>query len=254
MRYRTMAAVASTAADAEAALAALADRYPLVEPADADVIIALGGDGFMLETQHRLLRQGKPIYGMSRGTVGFLMNEFSIEDLPHGWSRRTARPCIHSACRRRRSTGIRTRRSPSTRSRCCARPAKPPSSESAWMASSGCRSLSATVCWWRLPPAAPPTTFLPTARSSRSAPTSWRSRRSAPSGRGAGEAPAAARGDRAPRGARARQAPGQRGRRLHEVRDVASVEVAVDHATAIHLLFDPEHSLTERILAEQFTP
>ena len=39
-----------------------------------------------------------------------------------------------------------------------------------------------------------------------------------------------------------------------EVRDVASVEVAVDHATAINLLFDPEHSLTERILTEQFTP
>ena len=35
---------------------------------------------------------------------------------------------------------------------------------------------------------------------------------------------------------------------------MASVEVAVDHATAIHLLFDPEHSLTERILSEQFTP
>ncbi|CAI8056421.1 NAD kinase [Geodia barretti] len=69
MRYRRMAAVASDAADAQAALTALAARYPLAEPDRADVIVALGGDGFMLETQHRFLHQGKPIYGMSRGTV-----------------------------------------------------------------------------------------------------------------------------------------------------------------------------------------
>ena len=45
MRYRRMAAVASTAAEAQAALADVAARYPLVEPDEADVIIALGGDG-----------------------------------------------------------------------------------------------------------------------------------------------------------------------------------------------------------------
>ena len=46
------------------------------------MIIALGGDGFMLETQHSFMQMQKPIYGMNRGTVGFLMNEFSLESLP----------------------------------------------------------------------------------------------------------------------------------------------------------------------------
>ena len=45
-------------------------------PDKADIIVALGGDGFMLQTLHAFLGQGKPIYGMNLGTVGFLMNEF----------------------------------------------------------------------------------------------------------------------------------------------------------------------------------
>lgn len=48
---------------------------------EAQVIVALGGDGFMLETLHGALANGKPIYGMNRGSVGFLMNEFSEDGL-----------------------------------------------------------------------------------------------------------------------------------------------------------------------------
>src|SRR5258707_9696686 len=51
------------------------------QPADADIVVALGGDGLMLQTLHQHMRSGKPIYGMHRGTVGFLMNEFSSHDL-----------------------------------------------------------------------------------------------------------------------------------------------------------------------------
>src|SRR2546430_11211808 len=47
----------------------------------ADVIVALGGDGFMLQTLHRFMASRKPIYGMHRGTVGFLMNEYSADGL-----------------------------------------------------------------------------------------------------------------------------------------------------------------------------
>ena len=54
-----------------------------MSPAEtADVIVALGGDGLMLQTLHRFMKTGKPIYGMHRGTVGFLMNEFHPDDLP----------------------------------------------------------------------------------------------------------------------------------------------------------------------------
>ena len=50
-------------------------------PAKADVVVALGGDGLMLRTLHRLMKSGKPIYGMHRGTVGFLMNEYDDKRL-----------------------------------------------------------------------------------------------------------------------------------------------------------------------------
>ena len=55
--------------------------YGNCEPDEADVVVALGGDGLMLQTLHQNMRTGKPIYGMHRGTVGFLMNEFSSHDL-----------------------------------------------------------------------------------------------------------------------------------------------------------------------------
>ncbi|TAH67438.1 MAG: NAD kinase [Rhodopseudomonas palustris] len=80
-RYSRIAFVASAGAEAQTALAQLIDAYGNVEPADADVIVALGGDGLMLQTLHDHMRTGKPIYGMHRGTVGFLMNEYSAVDL-----------------------------------------------------------------------------------------------------------------------------------------------------------------------------
>lgn len=71
--------IAFVSADSEAghaALQRLLDRYPHVPPEEAEVIVALGGDGFMLETLHRYIDCRVPIYGMNRGSVGFLMNAF----------------------------------------------------------------------------------------------------------------------------------------------------------------------------------
>src|ERR1700761_1392051 len=67
---------ASDAPDAQAALAALRKRYDDAGEKDADIIIALGGDGFMLQALHKFLNSKKPIYGMNLGSVGFLMNEY----------------------------------------------------------------------------------------------------------------------------------------------------------------------------------
>lgn len=67
---------------AKSACAALVRRYGDVPEAEADVIVALGGDGFMLHTLHRTQDLPAPVYGMNRGTVGFLMNEYAEEDLP----------------------------------------------------------------------------------------------------------------------------------------------------------------------------
>lgn len=76
-----IAFVASRSPDAEEALKILKNKYDSVEPAEADIIVALGGDGYMLEAIHRNMAFNKPIYGMNRGTVGFLLNEFNENDL-----------------------------------------------------------------------------------------------------------------------------------------------------------------------------
>ncbi|MCC6889041.1 MAG: NAD kinase [Hyphomicrobiales bacterium] len=79
--YERIAFVASPATEARAAERALRAQYGSVRPGSADVIVSLGGDGLMLQTLRRFMRSGKPIYGMHCGTVGFLMNEFRIERL-----------------------------------------------------------------------------------------------------------------------------------------------------------------------------
>src|ERR1700754_79570 len=60
---------------------ALRARYGEAGPDAADIVVALGGDGVMLQTLHAFTAAGKPIYGMNRGTVGFLMNEYHQDDL-----------------------------------------------------------------------------------------------------------------------------------------------------------------------------
>ena len=78
---KRIAFVASQTPEAREACALLQKRYGNAEPAEADVIVALGGDGLMLQTLHKFMKSGKPIYGMHRGTVGFLMNEFVVDGL-----------------------------------------------------------------------------------------------------------------------------------------------------------------------------
>jgi NAD+ kinase len=74
--------VASETPGAQAALGSLRARYGDAGADGASVIVALGGDGFMLQTLHNFLEQRTPIYGMNFGSVGFLMNEFREDDLP----------------------------------------------------------------------------------------------------------------------------------------------------------------------------
>jgi NAD+ kinase len=80
-KFSALHFVASGAKDAQAALADLRMRHRDVPPDEADIIVALGGDGFMLQTLHAFLGKGKPIYGLNLGSVGFLMNEYRVDDL-----------------------------------------------------------------------------------------------------------------------------------------------------------------------------
>src|SRR4029077_14291461 len=81
-RFKHIAFVASDTSSAQKARRLLVRRYGDALPETADVVVALGGDGLMLSTLQRFMNTGKPIYGMHRGTVGFLMKEYSPDDLP----------------------------------------------------------------------------------------------------------------------------------------------------------------------------
>ena len=95
-----IAFVASPTDDAQVALVALKERYGDIAPDQADVIVALGGDGFMLRTMHRHLARNLPVYGMKLGTVGFLLNPYHVDDLRERLQRAqtaTLRPLLMQA-------------------------------------------------------------------------------------------------------------------------------------------------------------
>ncbi|MEC7489038.1 MAG: NAD kinase [Pseudomonadota bacterium] len=81
MTTEKIAFVAASSEPARKAYKILTEKYNHVSPNEADVIVALGGDGHMLETLHAWLHRDTPIYGMNRGTVGFLMNEYRAGSL-----------------------------------------------------------------------------------------------------------------------------------------------------------------------------
>ena len=81
MKFNQIAFLASDSPEARQAMAKLVKRHGNAKPEDAGVVVALGGDGHMLQTLHRFLSTGTPIYGMNRGTVGFLMNDYQDDHL-----------------------------------------------------------------------------------------------------------------------------------------------------------------------------
>lgn len=81
MPFETIAFVAARQETAQEAYRHLIHKFGNTRPEDADVVVVLGGDGYMLHTLHAYLDLDKPFYGMNRGTVGFLMNDFSMDDL-----------------------------------------------------------------------------------------------------------------------------------------------------------------------------
>jgi NAD+ kinase len=93
-KFERIAFVASDSTEAQAALKRLVRSYGSVPPAEAEAIVALGGDGLMLQTLHTFMNARIPIYGMNRGSVGFLMNEFGEDDL-RGRLSRAEVTCIH---------------------------------------------------------------------------------------------------------------------------------------------------------------
>ena len=81
MKFNSISFVAADQPKAQEALNQLRERYGSVPPDQASIIVALGGDGLMLETLHKFMKLQTPIYGMNRGSVGFLMNKYIEGDL-----------------------------------------------------------------------------------------------------------------------------------------------------------------------------
>jgi NAD+ kinase len=244
---------ASQRPEAQQALAQLSARYGQSSEAAADVIVALGGDGCMLETLRRRLIDGKPVYGMNRGTVGFLMNEFAEEDLPARVGEAEAvriRPLAMKAllgdgrCEERRAINevslwrqtaqtIRIRILVDGRERmaelaCDGVMVATPAGSTAYNLSAQGPILPVAARLLALTPISP---FRP---------RRWR-------------------GALLPSGTQVRfevlepeRRPVSAAADNLEVRDVRAVEIAEDAATALTMLFDPNHALEERILREQF--
>lgn len=252
---KKIAFVASHSDDADDVVAALSQRYDAVEPAAADVIVALGGDGFMLEAIHRHMALGIPIYGMNRGTVGFLLNEFDEENLQERLANAEAETLRPLHMRVTTDSGVQqdaygfnevsllrqTRQAANLR-----------------VSIDGKVRIDRLMCDGCLVATPAGSTAY---NLSAHGPI-------LPIGSGVlALTPISAFRPRRWQGAVLKQSahihltvldhykrPVSAVADAHEVRNVAEVEIQVDKEKAVTLLFDPDHNLEERILNEQFIP
>jgi NAD+ kinase len=252
-RHPRIAFVASPIAEAQEARARLAERYGDTPPAEADVIVALGGDGLMLQTLHAFMTSGKPIYGMHRGTVGFLMNDFREDSLPERLAEAET-TLIHPLLMRARDAAGRQREAyainevslfrqiyQAARLRILIdgkeRLAELVADGLMVATPAGSTAYNLSAQGPIIPIKAPLLALTPI---SPFRPRRWRGALLPDRARvmievlEAEKRPVAAVADH------------------DEVRDVRSVEIRMDHDIAIPMLFDPGHSLDERILREQF--
>ncbi len=238
-----------------AAASDLRDRYDWVEPGEADLIVALGGDGFMLQTLHHMLDTNRilPVFGMNRGTVGFLMNEFKKDALLERIARarpftvtplmteittmrgeRHLLPAINelSLLRETRQTAkievLVNGRSMLPELVCDGVLVATPAGSTAYNLSANGPILPLDSAMLALTPISP---FRPRRWRGAIVPDRTRIELNV---RESSKRPVSAVADQ------------------REVRDVRSVVISIDRNRPLTLLFDPEHALDERIAFEQF--
>lgn len=255
MSEQRIALVASPTPQAREAERQLRSEYGFVAPNEADCLIALGGDGFMLQTLHQMLetRQTKPVFGMNLGTVGFLMNEWRLDGLEARVAR--AKPVrvqplrmevttldgeqFHLPAINEVSLLRETRQTAKLEVSVDGRVVIPelvcdgvlvatPAGSTAYNLSAHGPILPLGSGLVALTPISP---FRPRRWRGAILPEKTRIRFNALD---SAKRPVSAVADQ------------------REVRDVRSVEVATDPTSPLTLLFDPEHTLDDRIAAEQF--
>jgi NAD+ kinase len=251
--YARVAFVASPNPEAEEARQRLAARYGDAPLEAADVIVALGGDGLMLQTLHRLMGSRRPIYGMHRGTVGFMMNEFREDDLAERLAAAET-AVIHPLLMRARDVDGREHEHRAVNEVSLFRQIYQAArlrilidgkvrlpelvADGILVATpAGSTAYNFSAQGPIIPIDAPLLALTPI---SPFRPRRWRGALLPDKARvtievlDAERRPVAAVADHV------------------EVRSVRAVDIAMDHALAMHMLFDPGHSLDERILSEQF--
>ena len=252
-RFHDIAFVAGQTPEARDAYARLSALYGNVEPAQADVIVALGGDGLMLQTLHNFMNSGKPIYGMHRGTVGFLMNDYAVETLRErlAAAKQTAiHPLLMCATDARGKVHEHRAINEVSLFRQSAQAAHlrvlidgqermtELIADGVLVATpAGSTAYNLSVQGPIIPINAPLLALTPI---SPFRPRRWRGALLPDKARITIEVMEA---DKRPVAAVADH---------DEVRSISSVDVTMDHAISINLLFDPGHNLDERILREQF--
>jgi len=253
MHFQHIAFIAGQTAEAREAFARLTAAYGDCKPEQADAIVTLGGDGLMLQTLHKFMRSGKPIYGMHRGTVGFLMNDFAVDGL-HERLAAAKTTVIHPLLM-------------------CARDLKGVTHEhrainevSLFRQSAQAAHLRISIDGHeRMPELIADGLLVATPAGSTAYNLSVQGPIIPINGPLLALTPISPfrprrwRGALLPDGARikveileAEKRPVAAVADHDEVRSVSSVEIAMDHAISIDLLFDPGHNLDDRILREQF--
>jgi NAD+ kinase len=248
-----IAFIAAATPEARDAYDRLTAQYGNSEPKAADVIVALGGDGLMLQTLHRFMNSGKPIYGMHRGTVGFLMNDFAPDRL-HERLAAAHKTVIHPLLLRARDAQGRTHEHRAINEVSLFRQSAQAAhlrikvdgeerlaelvADGALIATpAGSTAYNLSVQGPIIPINA---SLLALTPISPFRPRRWRGALLPDRASvtievlEAGKRPVAAVADH------------------DEVRSVVSVDISMDHDTSINLLFDPGHNLDDRILREQF--
>jgi NAD+ kinase len=255
MTYEKFGFVASGSPRAQEALSDFKARYDHVDPEYADVIVALGGDGFMLESVHRYMTLEIPIYGMNRGSIGFLMNEYGEVDLiervqatnaailyPLRMNAEAVDGTRHEGLAINEVSLLReTRQAAKVLIKVDDRVRIPELICDGVLVATAAGSTAYNFS------AHGPIVPLRAGVLCLTPISAFRPRRW--------------RGALLPQSARVRFEVLENRKRpvsavadFTEVRDVVSVEVMQDSSTKISILFDPEHDLEERILSEQFAP
>jgi NAD+ kinase len=252
-RYKHIAFVASDVPEAQRARRKLVQKYGDAKPEIADVVVALGGDGLMLATLQRFMNSGKPIYGMHRGTVGFLMNEYADSGLRERLAAARV-SVIHPLLMRARDAAGRVHRHRAINEVSLFRQTYQAArlrvlvdgkerlaelvADGVMLATpAGSTAYNLSAQGPIIPIGAPLLALTPI---SPFRPRRWHGALLPDRARvtvevlEAAKRPVAAVADH------------------DEVRSVRSVEISMDHEIAMHMLFDPGHGLDERILSEQF--